>query len=208
MEQHAPETVTRLKRTVGLVAALNFGYFWIEITVALLIGSVALFADSVDFLEDTAVNLLILLGLSWSVRARAKLGKVLALVILLPAIAALAQAVNKFTDPTPPDPVSLIVTAGGAIVVNTICALILARYQDHVGAMSKAAYLAARNDVIANAAIIVAGVVMVWWISGWPDIVVGLGILALNLHAAKEVWEAATEEELVEHALAGEFDED
>jgi Co/Zn/Cd efflux system component len=63
-----------LARVVALVAALNLGYFAVEISVALAIGSVALLADSADFLEDAAVNLLILLGLSWSVRGRARLG--------------------------------------------------------------------------------------------------------------------------------------
>lgn len=46
-----------LRSTVRTVAALNLGYFGIEFAVALTIGSVALFADSVDFLEDAAINI-------------------------------------------------------------------------------------------------------------------------------------------------------
>jgi len=41
-----------LGRVVRRVALLNLGYFGVEFTVALAIGSVSLFADSVDFLED------------------------------------------------------------------------------------------------------------------------------------------------------------
>ena len=44
-----------LRRTVALVVLLNLAYFGVEFTVARLIGSVSLFADSIDFLEDTAV---------------------------------------------------------------------------------------------------------------------------------------------------------
>ena len=51
--------------TVLWVAVLNLGYFGVEFTVALAIGSVSLFADSVDFLEDASVNLLILAALGW-----------------------------------------------------------------------------------------------------------------------------------------------
>lgn len=40
--------------------------------------------------------------------------------------------------------------------------------------------------------------------SGWPDIILGLFIVVLNLTAAKEVWEVAGEEELAAKALAGE----
>lgn len=48
-----------LRRVVVWVALLNLAYFGVEFTVALAIGSVSLFADSIDFLEDASVNLLI-----------------------------------------------------------------------------------------------------------------------------------------------------
>ena len=50
------------RRAVRWVAALNLAYFGVEFSVAVAIGSVSLFADSVVFLEDTSVNLLILLA--------------------------------------------------------------------------------------------------------------------------------------------------
>lgn len=203
----AGERGRRLKRIVIGVAGLNLAYFWIEIAVALAIGSVSLVADSVDFLEDTAVNLLIFLALGLPLVKRASAGRVMAVIICVPAAAALVQAVDKFDEPTPPDVLSLVVTAGGAIVVNAICAYLLARVRDQAGSMSKAAYLAARNDVYANAAIIAMGVVTHLWRSGWPDIVLGMSIAALNLTAAKEVWQAATEERLAARALAGTFED-
>ena len=52
-----------LRRAVLIVALANLAYFFIEFTVAQKIGSVSLFADSIDFLEDTAVNLLIVIAL-------------------------------------------------------------------------------------------------------------------------------------------------
>jgi hypothetical protein len=52
------------------VVALNLGYFGIEFAVATHIGSVSLFADSIDFIEDATVNAFILLGLGWSARTR------------------------------------------------------------------------------------------------------------------------------------------
>ncbi|CAI9409520.1 hypothetical protein AESSP_02251 [Aestuariimicrobium sp. T2.26MG-19.2B] len=191
-----------------LVAALNLGYFFVEAAVALRIGSVSLFADSVDFLEDTAVNLLIALALGWTIHRRARMGKLMAVIILVPAVAALWQAVAKFGDPHPPEVLSLALTAGGAIIVNSACALILTRIRHHGGSMSTAAFLAARNDVFANAAIILMAGLTAWVHSGWPDIVLGLGIVLLNGSAAKEVWEVAEEEGLAAKALAGEAVDD
>ncbi|GAA3939956.1 cation transporter [Pseudoclavibacter caeni] len=191
----------RLRRITALVVVLNFGYFWVEVAVALAIGSVALLADSVDFLEDTAVNLLILIAFGWPLRRRAVLGRILALIILAPAVAAIWTAVAKFADPTPPDPLSLVFTSGGAIVVNGVCALLLASLRNRGGSLSKAAFLAARNDVFANAAMILMGLVTAATRSGWPDIVLGLFIVALNATAAREVWRAAGEERLAAQAL-------
>ncbi len=55
------------------VAVLNLAYFGLEFTVALIIGSVSLFADSVDFIEDASINLLIAAALGWSATSRARL---------------------------------------------------------------------------------------------------------------------------------------
>ena len=198
----------QLRRTVALVAAANFAYFFVEFAVARTIGSVSLLADSVDFLEDTAVNTLIFIALGWSLAARARTGKLMAIIICVPAVAAVWEAVAKFSSPEAPDPVSLILTAGGAIVVNAGCALLLARVRHHGGSLSQAAFLAARNDVAANAAIIAMGGLTAWTRSGWPDIALGLLIVVLNLSAAREVWEAATEEDLAAKALAGDLDDD
>ena len=203
-----PVLVRALKRTVLTVALLNLGYMVVEMSVALAVGSVSLFADSVDFFEDFAVNLLIFLALGWSLQRRAALGKVMAVIILLPALAAGWMAVVKFGDPEPPDPLALVVTAGGAVLVNLICTVLLSRFRHDGGSLPTAAFLAARNDVIANAAIIVMGLVTAWTLSGWPDLVLGVLIVVLNATAAKEVWETATEEQLAARALAGELDED
>lgn len=201
---HDVQTVRRLRRAVGLVAILNLSYVAVEASVALSIGSVSLLADAVDFLEDAAINLLVLVALGWSLRRQAVAGKVLAGLILLPALAAAWQAFVKAGAPEPPDPVALVVTAGGAALVNLVCALVLARFRGHGGSMLTGAFLSARNDVVVNVAIIVAGIVTALTSSGWPDILLGLGIVVLNVRAAAEVWEAAHEEHLAARALAGE----
>lgn len=183
------------RRAVSWAGALNLGYFGIEFAVALAIGSVSLFADSVDFLEDASVNLLIILALGWTLRQRARLGMALAGILLLPGLSTIWMAWQKLLHPVPPSPVLLSVTAFGALLVNAACALMLARHRAHGGSLARAAYLSARNDVLANIAIILAGVVTAsLWRSAWPDLLVGLGIAALNADAAREVWSAAREE--------------
>jgi len=188
------ETNLALRRAVRMVALLNLGYFGIEFAVAQAIGSVSLFADSIDFLEDAAVNFLIILSLSWSARHRARVGMLLAGILLIPGLATLWAAWEKFNVPTPPAVGPLTWAAIGALIVNLSCAFLLMRYRHHSGSLTKAAFLSARNDALANVAIIGAAFLTARTASAWPDLIVGLGIALLNADAAREVWEAAREE--------------
>jgi Co/Zn/Cd efflux system component len=183
-----------LSSAVRFVCIANLGYFFVEFSIALAIASVSLFADSIDFLEDASVNFLILIALGWSMLARARVGMALAALLLIPGLATLWMAWHKFLSPVPPAAVSLSLTAFGALLVNLVCSLVLARHRAHGGSLAKAAFLSARNDVLANAAIIVAGVLTAFFSSAWPDLITGIGIAALNAGAAKEVWEAARSE--------------
>jgi len=183
-----------LRRAVAWVATLNLLYFGVEFAVAVTIGSVSLFADSVDFLEDTSLNVLVLLGLAWRPEQRARLGFGLAALLLVPGIATAWTAWQKFAAPVPPAPVPLSLAGLGALVVNLSCAFLLARFRRAAGSLTRAAYLSARNDVLANVAIIGAGAVTAVLYSAWPDLIVGLGIFVLNLGAAHEVYRAARAE--------------
>ncbi|NTH24964.1 cation transporter [Agrobacterium rhizogenes] len=184
-----------IRRIVLIVALANLAYFGIEFVVALRIGSASLFADSADFFEDASVNLLIFVAMAWSARSRARVGMAMAVILLLPAVAFLWTAWNKFEVPIPPEPFALSLTGLGALVVNVSCAYLLAAYRNAGGSLTKAAFLSARNDAFANVAIIAAGAVTFYlWSSPWPDLIVGFGIAWMNLDAAKEVWVAAHEE--------------
>jgi Co/Zn/Cd efflux system component len=108
------------------------------------------------------------------------------------------MAWEKFWTPVPPEPLPLSLAGAGALAVNLSCALLLARYRHHKGSLTKAAFLSARNDAVANVAIIAAGLITAATLSAWPDLIVGLGIAAINADAAREVWEEAREEHRAE----------
>ena len=111
---------------------------------------------------------------------------VLAGILLVPGFATLWTAWDKFWLPVPPAPIPLTLAGTGALAVNLTCAVILARYRGHAGSLTRAAFLSARNDTFANVAIIAAGFVTAATLSGWPDLVVGLAIAAINADAARE----------------------
>jgi Co/Zn/Cd efflux system component len=179
-----------------IVALLNLGYFFVEFVMARRLGSVSLFADSVDFLEDAAINFMVFFALVWSARTRARVGHVLAVIIVVPAVATLWTAIVKIANPTPPEVLPLTLTALGALAINLVCAGLLVRHRGAQNSLVRGAWLAARNDSFANLLVLAAALVTLGWYSGWPDIVAGLIIGALNADAAVKVWKLASLERL------------
>jgi Co/Zn/Cd efflux system component len=169
-----------LRRAVQIVALLNLAYFGVEFAVALSIGSVSLFADSIDFLEDATLNGLILIALNWNGHRCSLVGMVLAAILLAPGLATLRTAWDKFVAPLPAAPVPLSLAGGGALAVNLFCASLLARFRAHSGSLTRAAFLSARNDALANVAIVAAGLLTIVTLSAWPDLLVGLGIFLMT----------------------------
>lgn len=191
----ADHDALRLRGAILLVAILNLAYFGVEFAVASSIGSVSLFADSIDFLEDASINFLIVVALRWSEPRRARVGMALAVILLAPGLATLWTAWQKAIVPRAPAAAPLSLAGAGALAVNLTCALLLTRHRHHAGSLTRAAFLSARNDVVANAAIIGTGVVTAHvFRSAWPDLIVGLAILLINADAARDVFQAARRE--------------
>ena len=60
--------------------------------------------------------------------------------------------------------------------------------------LTKAAFLSARNDAIANITIIIAGIITIFHASIWPDILVGLFIAYIRTESALEIYKKASNE--------------
>ena len=99
-----------------------------------------------------------------------------------------------YRDQIAPGPIPLSLAGAGALAVNLTCALMLTRYRHQSGSLTRAAFPSARNDALANIAIIATGFVTAFTLSAWPDLIVGLAIAAINADATGEVWEAVREE--------------
>ena len=183
--------MSSIRNVVRVVAIANLSYFLLEFIFALRIGSVSLFADSIDFLEDASVNILIFVALGWSLTARKRLSRFFALLLLVPAISVIISIIYKINNPAPPSGASITAIAFGALIVNFTCAFLLAKFRENQQSLVMAAYLSARNDALANLATICAGVITLFWLSPVPDLVVGITIGMLNADAAVKVWRSS-----------------
>ena len=183
-----------LKSIVARVAILNLSYFAIEFYFAQRFNSVALFSDSLDFLEDASVNILIFLSFSLAVIWRARLSYIFAFLLLLPGCSFLYNALQQIAKPITPNGDGMSIVGLGALCVNVYCAIILNKFKEIKGGLAKAAYFSARNDAIANTLIIIAGIVTLFWLSAIPDLIVGSMIFLMNADSARAILKAANRE--------------
>ena len=184
-----------LRKTVLLVATLNLIYFVVEYYYGQLYDSVALIGDSVDFLEDASVNILIAIAIGWSLKKRRYTSYALALLLFVPGVAFLWNAIHQFLSPEVPEGRGMGIVGFGALLVNTTCAFLIARHRKGEGGLVTAAYYSARNDAIANVLIIGAGLFTLRYPSIWPDLLIGIFIFLMNADAAKEILETSHKED-------------
>ena len=189
-----PVNQTSFRRTLIIVALLNLAYFLIEFSAAVKINSVSLFADSIDFLEDTFINLLIFFSCLITSPLRPKISKILVIIILLPGLTALWAAWEQLMRPSVPEAFELTIVGLGALLINFICTIILMRFRKNDESLTKAAFLSARNDVLSNLTIITAGLTIMIYPSIWPDLIAGIIVFSINFDAAYKVYKIANTE--------------
>jgi Co/Zn/Cd efflux system component len=171
------------KKALAVAAALNFVVFFGEVAGALYANSIALMADAIDFLEDAITYMLAIALIGLGHRARAAFGAFTAFLMIVPGVWIAIKTFEQLFYGFPPDPLPMGAIGLVALAVNLYCAFILLPHRKGDSA-HQGVWLSTRNDAIANISIVLAAIVTAFWDSVWPDVVVGLGIAAINLHAA------------------------
>jgi len=169
--------------TLRLVLLVNAAMFVVELVSGLLAGSIALLADSLDMLGDALVY-----GFSLYVVARSPLWKARAAVAKaavmgLFGVFVLGQVVYKLLHPQLPTAETMGAVGALALVANSVCFAMLWRHRAEDINM-RSVWLCSRNDVIANAAVLLAAFAVWMTLSPWPDIVVGALICTVFLRSA------------------------
>ncbi len=190
-------------RILAIVLAVNLVMFCVEFGAGLLSGSTALLADSLDMLGDSLVygfSLFVLhRSLTW--RARAALAK--GLIMATFAVGVLLEAGFRLRAGAPPLVPTMAAIGTLAFFANAFCFSLLWRHRaDDINLRST--WLCSRNDLIANAAVLGAAVLVAWSESLWPDLIVGAAIAVLFVRTAATVLRESLAE--LGRARSGEFE--
>lgn len=182
----AREIPREQRRVLHVVLWINAAMFLTESTAGILAQSTALFADSIDMLGDAIVYgfslYVISRGLVWQARAALLKGIIMAAF----GVGVLVQVSLKITQGLTPTVEVMGAVGALAFVANLAClALLWRRRGDDINMRS--AWICSRNDVIGNAAVLVAAGAVAVTRSPWPDIVIGLLVASVFGRSAVQV---------------------
>lgn len=161
-----------------LVLWINLAMFSLEFGAGLVAHSTALLADSVDMLGDAIVygfSLYVIgRGAHWQARGALLKGGLMAAF----AAGIAVEIALKLARGVTPDGGVMTMVALAALAANVSVLLFLWRHRaDDLNMRS--AWLCSRNDVIANAGVLVAASAVRLSGSAWPDILIGVAIAGL-----------------------------
>lgn len=181
------------RRALWAVIAINAAMFAVEVAAGALAGSMALAADSLDFLADSLTY-----GLSlWVIgrpavwRARAALAKGLSLAGM--GLGVLGVTLWQTLVVGVPEAFLMSGVGALALAANLASVLILFRWRDG-DANVRSVWLCSRNDAIGNVAVVAAGGAVWLTASGWPDLIVAGAMAALFLKSAAAILAQALDE--------------
>lgn len=161
-----------------VVLGINLAMFALEFGAGLLAHSTALLADSVDMLGDAVVygfSLYVIgRGVQWQARGALLKGTIMAAF----ATGIALEIILKLAHGLTPNGEVMSSVASIALAANASVLVFLWRHRTDDLNM-RSAWLCSRNDVIANAGVMLAAVLVRLSGSAWPDIVAGLIIAAL-----------------------------
>jgi Co/Zn/Cd efflux system component len=181
------------RRTLWIVLGINAVMFVVIVVAALYGNSTALLADSLDNLGDALTYVMSLYAVSRGASAKARVALFKGALILLAALVVLAQVAYKLMVPgTPVFEIMGIFSLLG-LAANSVCLFLLWRHR-HEDVNMSSVWECSRNDIASNISVFVAagGV----WLtgSGWPDILVALGLVWLLMRSAIRVIRSARAE--------------
>jgi Co/Zn/Cd efflux system component len=183
----------RQRGTLLIVLGINAVMFLVILGAALYGDSTALLADSLDNLGDALTYGLSLYAVSRGASAKARVALFKGVLIFLAACAVVAHIIYRLF--VPGTPIFEIMGAFSllGLAANSVCLYLLWRHR-HEDVNMSSVWECSRNDIASNLSVFVAAGAVWLTGSGWPDIVVAIGLVWLLLRSAVRVMTSAMAE--------------
>ena len=172
--------------TLWILLAINALMFLVEMTMGLIAQSAGLIADSLDMLADAAVYGLALYAVGHGIKMQVRAAHVAGILQLILAVGVLVEVGRRFLFGSDPQSLMMMAVASVALIANVSCLLLIAKHREG-GAHMKASWIFSANDVVINLGVILAGLLVAWTGSNYPDLVIGGIVGGIVLIGAKRI---------------------
>ena len=180
-------------RVLIQLLAINGVMFVAEIIAGIIGDSTALIADSLDMLADATVYAIGVYAVGRSLAAKAKAAHISGIFQVMLGLGVLFDIVRRFIIGSEPESLMMITVGAVALIANILCLRLIYKHRQGEVHM-RASWVFSKNDVIANLGVIVAGVLVAWFASPWPDLIIGLIIAIIVTHGGVRIIKEANSE--------------
>lgn len=178
-------------RLLWQVLLINFVFFILEMTFGLISNSMGLVADSLDMLSDAFVYGLSLFAVGAVVAKKKRIAKFSGYVQILLALMGVSEVFRRyFLEDTMPDYLTMIVVSIFALIANWLCLYLLQKSKSEEAHM-KASMIFTSNDIIINAGVILAGILVSVLSDRLPDLIIGSIVFIIVLRGAFRILKLA-----------------
>ena len=182
-------------RVLIVLLAINGVMFVAEIIAGIIGDSTALIADSLDMLADATVYAIGLYAVGRSLADKARAAHISGIFQVMLGLGVLFDIVRRFIVGSEPESFMMIAVGCVALIANTICLKLIYKHRQGEVHM-RASWIFSKNDVIANLGVIIAGVLVAWLASPWPDLIIGLIIATIVVRGGLHIIKDANSENL------------
>ncbi|MGY9039221.1 RND transporter [Puniceibacterium antarcticum] len=178
VESEFSEKNEKERQTLWIVLGLNLAIAAGFFATGAIGDSSALIANGLDNTSDSLVYGISLLALSRSSKWKRGAANVSGGLLLIFAVGILIDAWRRYVGGSEPLGTLMIAMSLIAAVVNLACIWLLGRLKEP-DVNIRAANTFSLNDFASNGGILIAGG-LVWWLgSNWPDLVVGVAVAGI-----------------------------
>lgn len=173
------------------VLIINLAFFVLEMTFGLVSNSMGLVADSLDMLSDSFVYGLSLFAVGAVIAKKKRIAKFSGYVQILLALVGITEVFRRyFFEDHAPDYLTMIIVSVFALIANWFCLFLLQKSKSEEAHM-KASMIFTSNDIIINAGVIIAGILVSVLSDRLPDLIIGSIVFIIVLRGAFRILKLA-----------------
>jgi len=182
---------SKQRKILWWVLGINFGFFVVEMTTGWISRSMGLVADSLDMLADSIVYGLSLFAVGAAMSRKKKVAKISGYFQMGLALLGFSEVLRRFfSESETPLFQWMIIISLLALIGNLISLWLINKAKSDEAHMQASAIFTS-NDIIVNGGVILAGVLVYFLDSKWPDLAIGGIVFAFVIRGAVRILKLA-----------------